>query len=235
MTGFEVSYRSKSPIEAQQVAARAAETFIAEDRLSKRARGQREIDLYVREADQYRSKIAEVESRLADFKELNSRRLPELAQLNWSAIDRVERDLETSQMQIDNLRRERAILQSEISQIPTASDEAIGQLAALQNEYVRASSIYQDDHPEVVSLRKQLDTLTKSVDSSAAIPILRQQQEEITTALAEARKEILRESSRSTTAHSFPISPPGTDRQSGSEAKHGPWRCGSDQRAVCST
>ena len=188
VTGFEVSYRSKSPIEAQQVSVRAAESFIAEDRRAKLTASEREIGLYVREADQYRSKIAEVEARLADFKKLNSRRLPELAQLNWSAIDRVERDLETTQMQIDNLKRERVILRSEISQIPTAPNEAIAKLAELQNEYVRARSIYQDDHPEVVSLKKQLDTLTRAVDSSAAIPILRQQQQEIAVALADARK-----------------------------------------------
>lgn len=189
VTGFEVSYRSPSPAEAQEITAKAAETFIEEDHRSKLARSQQEIDLYKKEADQYRAKIEDVEARMAGFKERNSRRLPELAQLNWNGIDRVERDIESSQMQIDNLKRERVILQSQIGQIPKASDEAIRQLAALQNEYVQASSIYKEDHPRVVALKKQLDTLTRAVDSSAAIPVLRQQQDEIDTALAEARQK----------------------------------------------
>lgn len=189
VTGFEVSYNSQSSGTAQSVAAAVADAFLVENRRSRQARGESEIDFFKNESEVYRVKIAEVEERLAAFKERNSRRLPEMMQVNMSAMDRVERDLETTQLQIDNLRRQRVILQAQLNQIPTTSDESIRQLAALQNEYVRVSSIYQDTHPTVVSIRKQIDLLSQSVDSTAAIPILRQQLDKISTELVAAREK----------------------------------------------
>jgi uncharacterized protein involved in exopolysaccharide biosynthesis len=189
VTGFQVSFASRTPELAHRVAGAAVEAFLVENRHSREARGAEEIEFFKTEAEGYRAQIAEVEARLADFKERNARRLPDLVQVNMSAMDRVERDLEAAQLQIDNLKRERVILQSQLGQIPSTSDEAIQQLAELQNEYVRVSSIYQDTHPTVVSIRKQIDLLSQNVDSAAAIPILRQQQEEIAAALAEAREK----------------------------------------------
>lgn len=189
VTGFEVYFDSKSPDEAKDVATDVTNAFLAENRRSRQAKGQKEIEFFNKEAEGYRGQIAEVEKRLADFKERNSRRLPELMQLNLNAMDRVERDIDSTQMQIDNLKRERVILQTQLSQIPSTSDEAIKQLAALQNEYVRVSSIYQDNHPDVVSIRKQIELLSQSVDSAAAIPLLKEQEEHISNELAEARKK----------------------------------------------
>jgi len=188
VTGFDVSYRSRSPAEAQQVASAASDAFLAVNRRTRQARGQSEIDFFRQEVETYRTQIAEVEARLAEFKERNNRRLPELVQINMNAMDRVESDLESTQLQIDTLKRERVILQSELNQIPTTSDAAIEQLVSLQNEYVRLTSIYQDTHPNLISIRRQIDTLSNTVDTAAAIPILRQQQEETARALAETRR-----------------------------------------------
>lgn len=189
VTGFQVSFASRTPKTAYEVANAAVDAFLVENRRSREARGEEEIDFFKKEAERYRAMIAEVEARSAEFKERNARRLPDLMQVNMNAMDRVERDLETTQLQLDNLKRERVILQSQLSQIPSTSDEAIQQLAELQNEYVRVSSIYQDTHPTVVSIRKQIDQLSQNVDSAAAIPILRQQQDAISTELTEAREK----------------------------------------------
>lgn len=189
VTGFSVSFDSHTAKEAYMVADAAVDAFLVENRRSREARGEDQIDFFKDEVEGYRANIAEVEARLAEFKERNARRLPDLIQVNMSAMDRVERDLESTQLQLDNLKRERVILQSQLSQIPSTSDEAIQQLAELQNEYVRVSSIYQDTHPTVVSIRKQIELLSQNVDSAAAIPILKQQQEDISSALAETREK----------------------------------------------
>ena len=189
VTGFEVSFDSRTPEMAHAVAGAAVNAFMVENRRSREARGAEEIEFFKTEVEGYRAQIAEVDARLADFKERNARRLPDLVQINMDAMDRVERDLEAAQLQIDNLKRERVILQSQLGQIPSTSDESIQQLAELQNEYVRVSSIYQATHPTVVSIRKQIELLSQNVDSAAAVPILRQQQDEIAAALAEAREK----------------------------------------------
>jgi len=189
VTGFEVFHRNSSPEDAKKVASTAVDAFLAGNRQSRQTQSQDEIDFFKKETAVYRARIAEVEERFAEFKERNSRRLPELVQVNMNALERVERDVEMNQLQISNLKRERVILQSQLSQIPTTSNDAIEQLAALQSEYVRVSSIYKSTHPNVVSIAKQIELLSQTVDSTAAIPILRQQQEEIAIALVEAREK----------------------------------------------
>ena len=189
VTGFEISFNSHFPKESQVVSNAATDAFLKVNRQSRQERGQNEIDFFKQEAEKYRNQMSGVESRLADFKERNSQRLPELVQENKSAMDRVERDLESTQFQLQNLERERVILQSQLSQIPSTSDEAINRLAALQNEYVRLTSMYSDSHPDVISVRKQIELLSQTVDSSDAIPILQKQLEEMSTELANARKK----------------------------------------------
>ena len=51
VTGFEVSYSSPSRDTAQKVAAAAAEAFLAENRRSRQARGQDEIDFFKKESE----------------------------------------------------------------------------------------------------------------------------------------------------------------------------------------
>jgi len=103
-------------------------------------------------------------------------------------MDRVERDLEIAQVELDGLRRERVVLQSQLSQIPSTSNEAIERLIELQNEYIRLSSIYSETHPNVTALRRQIETHSMTVDTADAIPLLRQQLDETDRALAEARE-----------------------------------------------
>ena len=94
VTGFQVSFDSRTPEKAHTVAGAAVEAFLVENRRSREARGAEEIEFFKTEAEGYRAQIAEVEARLADFKERNARRLPDLVQVNMNAMDRVERDLE---------------------------------------------------------------------------------------------------------------------------------------------
>jgi uncharacterized protein involved in exopolysaccharide biosynthesis len=188
VTGFEVSYDSRSPELAHNVATAVMDAFLEESRDTRRARGQEQIDFFKAQVADYRWQISVVEEQLAEFKERNSRRLPELLQFNMNALDRIERDLEAAQSQLESLKRERVILQTQLSQIPSTPDETIAQLADVQSEYVRLSSIYNDTHPDVVAIRRQIEQLSRTVDSAAAIPILRQQETELAGALAEARE-----------------------------------------------
>lgn len=188
VTGFEVTYDSRSPGQAQKIANAAVNAFLVVNRQTRRTRGEEQIEFFKSESEAYRMQISEVEARLADFKEKNARRLPDLVQVNMNALERVERDLETVQLQIDTKRQQRVILQSQLDQIPSTSDESIQQLTDLQKEYVRVSSIYHDTHPDVIKVRRQIEILSQSVDSVAAIPLLQQQQDEIASQLASARE-----------------------------------------------
>lgn len=188
VTGFAVYYRGASAEIAQEVANAAAAAFLEIDQTSQENRGRQRIEFFSREAHRYRQRIADVEAKLADFKETNGRALPELTNLNLTAMERIERDIETLLLQLGNLRRERVILQSQLNQVPVSSDQSLAQLSVLQNEYVRLSSIYQQHHPAVVSVLRQIEVLSEQVGSAAAVPLLVEQRETTATRLEEARK-----------------------------------------------
>jgi uncharacterized protein involved in exopolysaccharide biosynthesis len=186
VTGFNVSYRNRSPMDAYEVANAATQAFLAENRRSLQARGQEQIDHFRQQSAVHRSEIAEVETRIAEFKELNSRKLPELLAVNMNSLERIEREIDETQVEIDNLEQQRVILQASLDQVSSTPDAAVEELAELQSEYVRLSSVYLDTHPNVVSVRRQIDSISRSVDSAAAIPILREQQVQLSNSLAEA-------------------------------------------------
>ena len=188
VTGFQITFESRSPTDAHSVTSAATEAFLMENRRSRQARGQEQIDFFEQEAAEYRDEITEVEARLAEFKERNNRQLPEMAQANRSQLDRIERDIEQSQLTVDNLKRERVILQQQLSQIPNTPDETVQELVALEKEYRELTSAgYLETHPRVRTIRNQIDQLSQTVDSEVAIPFLEDDLAEVTAQLAEMR------------------------------------------------
>lgn len=95
ITAFTVSYFNRDPRTAKQVAERLAAAYIAADRDSRQDHALQTAQFYAQEAARLREQIADLEQRLAEFKQRNAGRLPELTEANMNAMDRTERDLES--------------------------------------------------------------------------------------------------------------------------------------------
>lgn len=132
-----------------------------------------------------RKHVAELEQRLAEFKAKNQGRLPDLANVNLSVLQRTEDDIQNIETQIQALRRERVFLMAQLQQASTAAPET-ATLRQLEEEYRRKSVSYDESHPDMISLRRQIEQLRAG--GSVAGMTLQQQLQNQRAILAEARQ-----------------------------------------------
>ncbi len=154
-------FESRDPEMAHDVAAWVTTAFLKASRAHPARAGPGRPPSSIRqEADRYSKQIGTLESKLADFKAQNFGQLPELADVNLNVMDRTERELENIEMQLTNLRQNRIFLTRQLDQARTASPDAT-LLTQLQSEYAREQVIYDPDHPDLINLRRQIESLQR--------------------------------------------------------------------------
>jgi polysaccharide biosynthesis transport protein len=159
ITGFRVGFDSHDPETAQRVAERLAAEFIKEDRLTRTERAATASDFLQEQIELRRVEILELEAQLADFKETHAGTLPEMMNLNMTVMDRLERDLEGIQTELRTLQQDRIFRGAQLDELVQRSASA-GQLAQLEQEYVRMTSMYGPDHPDLIRIKRQIAILT---------------------------------------------------------------------------
>lgn len=158
VAAFSLAHDSRSPDKAQQVARWLVDSFLAEHRRQRQSRAASAAEFFANEAERIRTRVTDLETKVAEFKRENYGRLPELTEVNMSMMDRTERDLEQMQLQSQTLRQERVFLASQLDQARSAGPDA-GSLRALEEEYKRRSTTYDESHPDMISLRRQVESL----------------------------------------------------------------------------
>lgn len=195
-----LSYFNNSPALAQKVANELASLYLNENLTIRRRQATEASDFLKDEADKLRSRISELEQKMADFKEKNSNRLPELAQLNLQLLDRTETQLMEVDQKISSIDERKIYLKSRLSQMNpnTATYSEDGQrvlssgdrLKSLQARYISLTAVYSPDHPDLVKLEKQIAALKQDVgdtDNRSQLMGLKTAQE---TELSLARKSL---------------------------------------------
>jgi polysaccharide biosynthesis transport protein len=156
-TGFTVEYEHRNPKKAQEVARALADSFVALDREERLKLMQDRVRFFAGEAARTSEEIAKYEAQLADFKEENFEKLPETAQANLSIRARAEQELDNVSREIRTLEQNRVFVAQQLRTAeagPTATN-----LRALEEEYARRAAIYSESHPDVVTLRRQIENL----------------------------------------------------------------------------
>jgi uncharacterized protein involved in exopolysaccharide biosynthesis len=185
VTAFSVAYDNKQPQRAQEGAEWLVNAFLAENRNDRQRQAGGRAKFFAGEAERMRTHVGQLEARLAEFKQKNSGKLPELNEMNLNVMDRTENDINNVESQMQALRRERVFLVSQLAQARSASPEA-GNLRALEDEYARKSVQYDQSHPDLIMLRRQIDQL-KAGGSGAGLSLKAQLQTQ-RSILAEARQ-----------------------------------------------
>ena len=160
VTSFNVAYENHDPQRAQQGAAWLVNAFMDENRRDREQEASTTAKFFANEALRMSRRVADLEQKLATFKSKNVGSLPELTGSNLNAIDRTERDIQDVETQMQSLRRERVFLASQYSQARASTPNGNGpSLSQLQAEYDRKSAQYDPSHPDMVSLRRQIEML----------------------------------------------------------------------------
>ena len=158
ISAFTVQYGSRDPEIAQKVSTWLTNQFLAVSRANLLVRAKAAAQFYNVQAEQYRKDIADLESKLATFKAKNFGNLPELTDLNLNLLDRTQRDLDDIGQQQRALRQDKIFLEQQLVQARNAGTDE-GMLQQLQAEYSKKLSTYDENHPDMIALRRQIDAI----------------------------------------------------------------------------
>ena len=158
ISAFTVQYGSRNPDLAQKVSAWLTNQFLLVSRGNLLVRAKAAAQFYNVQAEQYRKEIADLESKLAVFKAKNFGNLPELTDLNLNLLDRTQRDLDDIGQQQRALRQDKIFLEQQLVQARNAGTDE-GMLQQLQAEYSKKLSTYDENHPDMIALRRQIDAI----------------------------------------------------------------------------
>lgn len=182
ISAFSVSFDSSDAEKARDGAVWFTQAYFDANRENRQRREQGAAGFLGGEADKYRETIAQLEKQLAEFKQRNLGNLPELNDVNMNMMDRAERDLENVELQLRTLRQDRVFLAQQLSQALATSPES-NRIPQLEAEYQRKAETYDESHPDMISLRQQIDSLKSSGGGGMSLQAQLQSQE---SALAQA-------------------------------------------------
>jgi succinoglycan biosynthesis transport protein ExoP len=155
---FTLSFDHREPGKAQKGAEWLVTAFLAEHRRQRQGRASNAAQFYSKEAERLRMQVTGLEAKLAEFKRANAGQLPELTEVNMSIMDRAESQLDQVNQQMASLRQERVFLSSQLEQSRAQGPDA-GSLRSLEDQYSRMRSSYDEAHPDMVALRRQIDAI----------------------------------------------------------------------------
>lgn len=185
VTAFTVAYDNSDPQRSQEGAEWLVSSFLEENRKDRAGQAGGRAKFFAGEAERMRTHVSSLESKLAEFKSKNAGKLPELNEMNLNVMDRTETDIRDVETQMQALRRERVFLVAQLQQARAANPEAAN-LRALEDEYARKSVQYDQSHPDLIMLRRQIDQLKAGgSDTGQSLQAQLQAQKSI---LAEARQ-----------------------------------------------
>jgi uncharacterized protein involved in exopolysaccharide biosynthesis len=155
ISGFTISFDHHDPAVAKAGAMWLANAFAQANREQARERAESAAGFLANEAERMRARIGESEQKLAEFKSKNVGRLPDQAGMNMELMDRSSRDLENVEMQVRTLQRDRIFIQQQLMQ--AQANPQADNIRELEAEYARRATTYDDNHPDMIALRKQIE------------------------------------------------------------------------------
>ena len=184
ISAFTVSYESRSPQVAAQAAGWLTNAFLMENRSGRLVSAKAAEQFYDGQTQSYRQQIAGIESKLAAFKAKNYDQLPGLTDLNMNMMQTTQRDLDNVTQQVEALRQNRVFLQQQLDAAKNQGDDE-GLLAQLQAEYNKKLGTYDQDYPDMIALRQQIDAMKEgggAVNSLSLPAQLRSEEQQLAQA-----------------------------------------------------
>ena len=197
---FEVQFEYSDPGKTQSVMAEIADRILIENRRNRSAQVEQTIAFLERDLESSQRDVDRAAESMADFRELHAGNLPDMTDFNLQAVQRTERQIEALDADIRDARDRKHVLEGELADpdlLATTYDEegnpivgTAGRLAELQRERIRLLSIYSAQHPDVISIEKEINILASDLSASGnSAPDIQNQLNSKRTELAIARQK----------------------------------------------
>lgn len=174
----ELAFENSDPLVAQRVANDIVSLFLSENLKQRTEAAEDTLEFLTAESERLNGTVKELERALAEFKEAHVDALPELANLNLQLLSRAEQDAVQVENQIRSLEQQRVYLESELSQqepsvgiVTSQSGQRLlgpaDRLKALETEFVTLTARYGAQHPDVITMRREIETLRAQTGKTA--------------------------------------------------------------------
>ena len=190
---FSLAFNGSQPEQVQKVANELTTLYLQENIKTRASKAQETLTFLSDEADRLNQQIVTLEKRLADFKEANAGSLPELQPLLREQIERTDREIMDGATQIRSLEDRRFYLQGQLGQLdPYGQDVNLSpgaRLKALRTQYASTIARYSPDHPDVIRLKKEIESLERETGEVNPRESLLEQIAALKTELASTREK----------------------------------------------
>ena len=166
---FTVGYDNRSPQLSTQVANELTTLYLQQNSQNRRQQAAEASAFLADETQRLSTEIGGLATKVAEFKQANVDRLPELAALNQQLLSRAEQDLSDVQRQRNVLDERRGYLEAQLAQLSPSRDtgtsdsasnlEPADRLRALESYLANVAGVYSDNHPDVVRTRNSIAAL----------------------------------------------------------------------------
>ena len=182
---FTLSYESRSPEQARQIVAELTEMFMSENTRQRQMAAQETTRFLGQEADRLAQQVAEVEGRLATFREANRHSLPEMQDLNLNLLQRREDELLRNEQDLRALNERLSQIESQLAQ--TSPSRYLERVRALEAEYASLAAMYTERHPDRLRTQRELESLRAEAGGNVNNPEYDRLRNQLQAALGERR------------------------------------------------
>ena len=167
---FTLSYEGKNPRKVQQVTNVLTSLFL-EENLQVRAKKASDTSEFLEgEMERVKADLADIDSKIAVFKEEHINELPEMLQFNLQTLNNIERNIELSTQQLRTLKEKEEYLQTQLASLTPYEEEHTSRqrLEELKVQLVHLTKRFSDEYPDVKKTREEIAELEKQLADSDA-------------------------------------------------------------------
>ncbi|MDG2047833.1 MAG: Wzz/FepE/Etk N-terminal domain-containing protein [Halioglobus sp.] len=182
---FTLAFKAGSKKSAQQVATKLVTLFLDENLTIRAGQADSTAQFFEIEGRRLTREVSDIGEELAQFKALNEGSLPQLYQYNLNMLQRNVDQLSNTKIRLQELKTREIEIASRLAQISPFSPVTLptgelvlsdsDRLKAAQSDYRRKSAIYNDNHPDVVRLYREIQVLQAELGVETDVDDLRQQ------------------------------------------------------------
>ena len=183
---FKLGFKGEQPNMVQKVVNELTTLYLNENLRTRTEKAEETTAFLTEESNRLSAEITRLGTALTAFKERNANRLPEQRDLNFQALERTERDIATIDTQLSGLDEKRIYLNGQLALLDPYSSSGVmssgARLEALRTEFIHLSTRYSPGHPDVMSMKREIEALEQetglgpsTADLQAQLSLLQQE------------------------------------------------------------
>jgi len=186
-TAFELLYEGKDPQKVLKVANTLASLYMEQNLKDREEKAKTTTDFMASELTVLNENIDKFEKKIAIFKEKHLNVLPEMNQINFQMVEKIERDIENLKQQIKATKERKIFLDSQLTAIDPEIlvTDAKKRLEDYKSSYLLMTASLSKTHPDIIKLKREIDALELEQTIRDGLTIKQDKLNELKTSLAE--------------------------------------------------